>query len=84
MSEHLNTVNVIFTSAGVIESLTSFKNNDDGRKQAEFLFVSMCEKNVDDFKDLSEEEIQSVLNDGYIEDEGGNYNSVAIVHSIGE
>lgn len=70
----ISTVNVIELQGGVISSLTSFPNNDDGIKEAEQMFerlVRACvaEQFADDDEDYEYERSEQYIQDcvmGYI------------------
>lgn len=81
MKQKLNTITIIFSSAGVIKDIFSFNDTNKGNTQAEKVFMKICRDNISDFNKKSKCEIKTILDDGWIEEEGGNYNSVALVHS---
>lgn len=74
-------INVIVEDAGVISSNTAFilpEKEDDKKatiKAAEELFISKV-KEVDD--SLTEEELRDSLDDGFYDQDCGNYRSVVL------
>ena len=77
----INTINVIVLQGGVIESVKSFTNDDDGVKESEEYFTRIVRQELDiDDEQLTEDDLYDAITDGYYE----TYNvEIHIVHSSG-
>ena len=77
----INTINVIVLQGGVIESVKSFTNDDDGVKESEEYFSRVVRQELDiDDEQLTEDDLYDAITDGYYE----TYNvEIHIVHSSG-
>lgn len=71
----LNTVNVIVSESGIIQSLTAFPDTPEGNQQAESLFI----KTIEEKSALNVDEFEPYLDDGHFEDNMGF--EINIVHS---
>ncbi len=74
----LKTVNVIETDEnGLVTSLRSFSDEPEGNDKAESLFRKIAAETTD----LTGEEIEQRLGDGFLPIPGCAYSSLQIVHS---
>ena len=64
----ISTVNVVELQGGVISSLTSFPNNDDGIKEAEQMFERLVRASVAEHFPDDDEDYEYERSEQYIED----------------
>ena len=73
----IRTVNVVVIQAGVVDTITSYPDTDEGNSYAEKLYLKKCHEH---HPLVTEEELEIHLEDGYCFFDGGSA-SVCICHS---
>lgn len=73
--KELDTINVIEVDGGVVLSMFSYEDNEEGNRLAEIKFYDMV---VENFKNIVKEDIKSYIEDGSCWK--GNY-GILLVHS---
>ena len=76
---HRDTVNVIILDdKGVIESLNSFDDTEEGRQAAETAFIEQCASRISNWDEYDQDDIDGILDQGY---EKTGKHTIIIAHS---
>ena len=71
----ISSVNIVTYVNDSVQGVTSFKDNEEGNKEAERLFTNLIKEN---YSETTEEDIEASIDNGYFEEDNWQ---VFIVHS---